>query len=560
MGTALKIVKNVHNMSDLPAVLGADPWQAATEPQRRTAEMWAVVIRPLFELMKGGSSAKTVVALFMSQVDAESLSPHTKHALACLGRDGEAPSGRSIERKLSAFKAEGINGLLPKHTGRVRQDRGWEARAIEIYNTPSKPGFADVMFKLIQEGYKDVTESRVKSFIKKLPATLGEHSPARVGKHLHKLRRQTYQRRHKDDLRVGELYAGDGHRADVYLGHPNTGKPWRPEITVWIDVKSLMVVGWWVSEEESAISTLFALSKALTTYDHVPGFAYIDQGSGYRAKMLNEQSTGFYQRFAIEPIGAIPGNPHGKGWIERFFRDWRNKLDKLFRDGSVYCGDDMAEEVNRRISVEVEQGKRRLPSLDEYIEALKEFLDTYHHLPKKTLGGRTPAQVWAELQPISVELDAQAVIRPHERRTVHRQEVRLHNRHYFHQALTLYDAKEMQVEYDLHDDGSVWVFDLKGRYVCEARKVKTIGVLPISRLEERRDKSLEGQRQRIQRRLDETEARRQDAITADDQFAGLLSMDSNLTNHLNQLTPTNLTALEVVEEVEPLNILNWSQD
>ena len=50
-------------------------------------------------------------------------------------------------------------------------------------------------------------QDRVKAFLKSLPATLGEHSPARVGKHLHKLKRQHFQRRHLNDVLVGEIYA-----------------------------------------------------------------------------------------------------------------------------------------------------------------------------------------------------------------------------------------------------------------------------------------------------------------------------------------------------------------
>lgn len=546
MGNVLKLTKDIRTMSDLPSVLAADPWAAATDAQRRTAELREVIVKPLAELVANGVSITKVAQLFVARVAAETLDPNTRHVLKLLARDGEAPSVPTIKRMLSAYKVEGKAGLLPKHTGRVRKEYGWEARAIELYNIPSKPGYMDVSLRLKFEGFADVTESRVKRFIKALPATLGEHSPARVGKHLHKLKRQHYQRRHLDEVLVGEIYAGDGHTADVYVGHPNTGKPFRPELTVFIDIKSRRITGWYLTEAESGVSTLYALSHAMVTHDHVPAWLYIDRGAGYRAKMLSDETTGFYKRFDIEVIGAIPGNPHGKGWIERFFRTVRDRHDKFFAGGAVYCGDDMAPEINRRLSAELQQGKRVLPSLAQYVDSFTAWLEQYHRTPMDVLGGRTPAQVWAELTPVGVGVPDQVVVRPHELRTVQRQTVRLHNRTYYHEALALYDAKEVDVEYDLHNDRLLWVFDKKGRFICEAKLVNTIGVLPTSRLEEQREKRLQGQTKRLQRHLEEAKARAQDAITAADVVA-----------QLEHMQPATLDAPAKTADVVEIDLLNW---
>lgn len=103
---------------------------------------------------------------------------------------------------------------------------------------------------------------------------------------------------------------------------------YRPELTVFIDIKSSYIAGWWLSEAESTVSTMFAMSHAMRMHNHVPAWVYVDRGPGYRAKLLSEEGTGFYARFDIGLIGALPGNPHGKGWIERFFRTVRDKHDK----------------------------------------------------------------------------------------------------------------------------------------------------------------------------------------------------------------------------------------
>lgn len=484
MGSVMALTKEIRSMSDLPAALNPDDaWLTANDDQKRVAEFMESLLKPLADLVQRGSSINHVAALFVAQFEAGKLDTRMRHLASLVG--WETVSVPTIKRALSSYRKQGKAGLLPKYKGRVRQDYGWELRAVALYNLPGKPGFSDVASRLIEEGFEDVSESRVARYLKAMPATLGKFSPARVGPHLHRLKRQKFQRRSLDEVLVGEIYAGDGHTCDCYVGHPNTGKPFRPELTAFIDIKSGFVAGVWFTESESAVSTLFALSHSMRVHNHVPAWLYLDHGAGYRAKMLSDEATGFFARFDISTIAALPGNPHGKGWIERWFRTVRDKHDKFFAGGRVYCGDDMAPETNRRLSAELSKKvpTRTLPTLDEYVKSFMSWLEHYHNQPQDKLGGRTPAQVWATLTPVSVELDMSSVVRPREEATVGRQTVRLHNRFYYAEALALFDSKKLQVEYDLFDDSRVWLFDAKGRFVTEAKLVNTIGVLPTSRLE-----------------------------------------------------------------------------
>jgi len=512
--------------SQVPAALNSDPWLVATEAQRQTAELRFQLIGPGIKLVQAGSSVNNVAALLAERLQATD-SAVQRQMLAQLGDD--VPSHSTLKRWLAAFQREGKAGLLPKHTGRVRQDYGWELRATALYNLPSKPSYSAVSLKLRKEGFDTASESRVKAYLKSLPATHGEKSPARVGRHLHKLRHQKYQPRTLEQIKVGDIYAGDGHACDCYTAHPNTGGLFRPELTAFIDIRSRYVPGWYLSESESALSTVFALSHAMQVHDHIPLFLYLDRGAGYRAKMLNDEATGFYGRFEMDVIGALPGNPHGKGWIERWFRTVRDHHDKFFAGGQVYCGNDMAEEVNRRLSTDVKSGKRQVPSLAEYAASLSQFVHEYNHTPMDVLDGRTPAQVWASLEKNPVVLEAEAIVRPREKRTVRRQMVELHKRQYFANELALYDGKQLTVEYDLHNDGTVWLFDAKDRFVCQAGLVRTVGVVPQSRLDEQREKRVKGQIKRLERKADEARARAQDSITVDQQLEQLPDLSAPRT-------------------------------
>ncbi|MES2942510.1 MAG: transposase, partial [Pseudomonadota bacterium] len=366
MGTVQALKKEVINMSDLSVALNpGDAWGSASEDAKRVAGFLESLLKPLADLVDNGASLNNVAELFVSQHKAGKLDARMTHLMRLAG--WETVSAPTIKRAVSAYRKQGKTGLLPKYKGRVRLDYGWELRAVALYNLPGKPGFADVASRLIEEGFDEVSESRVSRYLKTMPATLGKFSPARIGPHLHKLKRQKFRRRHLDEVLIGEIYAGDGHTCDCYVAHPNTGKPFRPELTAFIDIKSSYVAGVWFTESESAVSTLFALSHSMRLHNHVPAWLYMDHGAGYRARMLSDEVTGFFARFDISTIAALPGNPHGKGWIERWFRTVRDKHDKFFAGGQVYCGDDMAPETNRRLSADLNKAKptRQLPSLRE---------------------------------------------------------------------------------------------------------------------------------------------------------------------------------------------------
>lgn len=505
MGKALKLVtKDGIALRDLPDRMVQDPWQRANDRQRRVAELRFAIVRDCLEPRHLG--AELLAENLLARIRAGSAPTAVAHAANALGKGLSVPN---IKRWILAARKGGLYALLSGKQGKRRVSRSWEVRCLNLWDSPSKPGYSDIAFKLRMEGHAGVTGNQVSRYLKTLPKHLaGEKSIGRVGEHLHGLTRQHYQRRTTSMHEVGEIYAGDGHTVDCYVAHPNNGRGlFRPELTVFIDTASRYIVGWWLSESETKESTLFALSSAMIRHDHVPGWLYLDHGAGYRSQMLTDVQTGWFGKFEIAVTAAIPGNPHGKGWIERFFRTVRDKHDKFFADGLLYCGDDMAQETNRRLHIEVKQGRRVLPSVEAYKESFSAWLEHYHNEPMDVLGGQTPAQVFAGLQRVPVHVQHDAVMRPCVQRTVIRQEVRLHGRHYYNEVLMAYDGELLNVEYDLHNDALVWVRDSKGRLICEAELAKTIGVLPSSRLEEQRIKRQEGQLKRLEAKAHEAKLR-----------------------------------------------------
>jgi putative transposase len=470
----------------LPALPDAPAAEQLPEFARAAALERLAMIRPAINRVEQGVSLRAAADWLRSQL-------------------GEtAPSLPTIRRWIADFREGGLAKLAPQYTGRPRKDYGWELRAQALYREPTCRLPATVAYKLRQAGWDTATNSRVRRYLASLPSNLAETNPQRLGRHFYNQNVKPYVIRDTTSLPAGLVYEADGHCCDVYVQHPATGKHFRPELTVWMDVATRFVVGWWLSEAESAQTTLFSLSYALRKHNHVPAFVHVDRGSGFKSKLMTAEVTGFLQRFSIEPIFALPRNAKGKGLIEGSFR-WLE--ERCGKDFPTHCGGDRTDDGLQRMEQKIRRGELAVPTLAEYAAALEQYFDAANNTPHSGIDGAIPAELWAALERTPVVLEDAAIVRPRETCTVKRWRVRLHNRFYEAPRLTAYVDRQVQVEYCLHDDRRVWIYDLKGRFVAEAPLVEKREWLPQSRVEEGQQRRLKGQHERLQRKVDEAEAR-----------------------------------------------------
>lgn len=347
-------------------------------------------------------------------------------------------------------------------------------------------------------------------YLKALPSNLTETGKKRVGAHYYQQNIRPHVVRDNTVLPVGFVYEGDGHTCDVYVAHPATGRPFRPELTTWLDVRSGYVVAWWISESESAHSTLFSLSQALVAHNHVPAYVHTDPGSGFKAKLISHDVTGFLVRFSIQAMLALPGNAKGKGLQEGWFRWFEERCGKRF---PTFCGHDRTDDFLRHLTEKVKRGLIVLPTLAQYIDAVRAYVDAYNRTPQENLGC-APAALWDRLERVELLTPAEAVIRPRQTRTVRRWGIELDNRLYRGADLARFESREVVVEYSIHDDQHVWIHDQAGRFICEATLVEKKAWLPASRIEEGQQRRLDGQRKRHLRAIEEQEARARMPLSA----------------------------------------------
>lgn len=347
-----------------------------------------------------------------------------------------------------------------------------------------------------------------------------------------------------------DIWVGDGHGFKAKVAHPDHGQPFQPEITVIIDAATRYVVGWSVSLSESTIAHADALRHAMTY--HEPALMYYtDNGAGPTGKMLDADITGILPRYGIEHATGLPGNPQGRGIIERF---WDTVTIPLAKTYETYVGKDAdssvktltirklnsamnAERQGKELSTEQQRYRRKMPSWRQFLADLDAAIRDYnlnheHAELARASGGEycTPADYrayrLAELdkteQPLTdVELDY--MFRPEKICTVRRGTVQLHNNVYAGSVLTMHHGDKVRVGYDWHDASQVIVKTMGGEIIG---KVKLDGHvkpgMPVNRIEQLREKRVKDAVKRQEEKIAIAKAELTPAIENAPDFGSLM--------------------------------------
>lgn len=513
------------NTGNMPAVMptakvlamrSRDPWREATERSRQIAIAREDVLLNLKARIRPGVSVDRAIKSLQSAAEAGELPAFLTNQLRLVTtRKGRASPGRNtLYEWLGAYEKDGRTGLLPQYQGRVVEAAGWWGPALEYYNVSSDVDMAAVHRKLVEVDHFAVSYDQVRSYLNGVPAMYGRNSPARIGKHLYKLTEKAFIRRSVLCALPGDILAADGYCADVYLAHPLTGGLWRPELTVCIDVRSTFIPYWRADEHEGTYAVQNMWAEAFTRWNHTPIYLYVDNGSGHKNRLMSDENHGFYKRAGItEVIHALPGNPHGKGWIERFFRTMKDDFLRMeFPD--FYCGSGASEALKHVVN-EVRAGRREAPSLAEFTEKFNAWLARYHARPSPAEPRRTRAEIWGDLQPIPPTDSVKELKRQVTQLTVRRAAIKHYRREYGHPDLHAFNGQKLVVEYDLVDASYVVIRTLEGRWVCDAPLIKAIDVIAPNRLEEARQMRADNAIKRLEKKMAEQQARAGRIIDAD---------------------------------------------
>lgn len=514
----------------LKPVTASLPNVPMTHRQRAAADARVTIINAIESLRGQGVSLNAALTTLLTQAETgqlAELNPVLDQALRLAkdsrGRGGHSPypSARSLKRWLS----KDVKDLAPKKREKDMVPPDWANAFLACWQRPEKPSVQHAYREFIAQW--DSPEPApsihaVRRFIKKMGAVAKQHG--RMGpRELKNI--MPFVRRDFSKLLPGDIYSADGHTFDAEVQHPLHGRPFRPEVTTWIDIATRRAVGVSVALAESGIAVLDALIDACGKA--VPAVIYVDNGSGYCNAMLKDEATGVMARLGSTMTHSLPYNSQARGAIERIHQTlWVDGAKSL----AGYMGADMDREARQqqfKLSRQAMRGGRQtLMAWTDFMAWVHQRMDWYNDRPHASLpkitdasGKRrhmTPNEVWQQhldsgWTPLTLSGDEAAqIFRPRVIRKVLRGEIQVFANRYFSQELTEWHGEEVAVAYDLNHAEHIWVFDLEhDRLICRAEwNANRTDYMPMSVIEQAREKRYEGRLKRIENKRQEIEEER----------------------------------------------------
>lgn len=320
-------------------------------------------------------------------------------------------------------------------------------------------------------------------------------------------------------FKSNDIWVGDGHTFKARIQSPLHGQAFQPEVTIIIDWVSRKIVGWSVALSESTIAVSAAFRDAQMRTRARPLIYYSDNGSGQTGKSIDHPIFGSLARQGVGHETGIPGNPQGRGVIERL---WPVVTIPLAKTYPTVLTKDADKESVRKVTQLIAKSQRAreispiLPTFSQFITDLTEAIEKYNGEHRHSdLKGMTPNQAYeAFMDPDSIvfgvsDSEIRELWMPEEERTPSRGIVRLFGNAYFCKELVdvLEESEKIRVRYDIHDGSKVWLYRSNGEYLGEGIwDGNKVAAFPVSRMEQKRAERAQGIKQRAQRDIDRADA------------------------------------------------------
>ena len=294
-----------------------------------------------------------------------------------------------------------------------------------------------------------------------------------------------YIRRVYEDIASNEWWIADNHTFDVMV-RDKDGNLHRPYLTAFLDARSGIFTGFYVTDNPSSEATLFALRKGILEYG-LPDNIYVDNGRefltydigglGHRRKKPKDgaatfEPPGVFKRLGINMTNAIVRNAKAK-IIERRFRDVKDDLSRLF---NTYTGGNPTEKPERLKYVLKKDAIYTDEEFKEYVEAVIRYyfnLQVYNG-PVAADKGKLKMDVYNErltrrrtASAGDLNLMLMRSSRPQKvaRRGVHLDIAGAHIDYWNDDFIEMMFGKTVYFRYDPEDLKEVRIYDLEDRFI-----------------------------------------------------------------------------------------------
>lgn len=472
------------------------PLDASREADLQIAAMRVKLIEAYSQ---SGLSAKAFIAAYETGAIAADLRER-------LGRWGNIHTQSNFYKNwLAVYEQYGLAGLAPQYARR-RGGAGasFDEKAKEIINTLyldlRKPSAASVARDLVQFGY-NLTYGTVNRYINEIPHSVKVFY--REGQKAYHDKFDPYIERDYTLFKAMEWGCADHHIFDFVITHE--GRIFRPWVTLFMDMRSRTITGWWIDVVPNTLTIMRALAMSVDKYGLFTNML-VDNGKDFRSEwfagsewkqrrtrpeketlelvegVLQDCKTnvtftsihrgkskpvdGVLQDCKTDVHFATPYHGQSKP-VERFFRTVCEQFSKM---QDFYVGSNTVDapedkklfwgRINGRDKIEVTYT----------LEALrKDFANfvTWHNSEWQHSGqgmdGKTPNEVFTETFEYKQELPEEYrkyIFTVREKRIVQRNGVSVDGISYYNPEMVRLIGEKVELRRDINDIGKAAVFSL----------------------------------------------------------------------------------------------------
>ena len=299
-----------------------------------------------------------------------------------------------------------------------------------------------------------------------------------------------YATRDASLLQVGQCLVADGKTLNFFIRHPETGRPCRMTLIVFLDWASRYPVGWQIMPGEDTLAIMAAFRNSVETLGMYPQSVYLDNGRAFKSKFFMESDpdleelTGLYARVGTAVAFAKPYNGRAKV-VERWFQTVQSQVEFMMPS---YCGDSIQTKPawmarNEKFHKAWHQARTDgwIPTVREAAYILGAYFEWYGNQPHSDLPDTPRNLMIANQGPgvDTIQLNHDFLWR--KQVTPHNCRVTLWGIDYESDGLHGLSKKNKLVAmYDTANMGRIWCYTQDGVYICEAAPVQALH--PLARL------------------------------------------------------------------------------
>jgi putative transposase len=399
-------------------------------------------------------------------------------------------SWQTLYRWMKAFNNFGIDGLIPQYGGEGKSKVTEHEKnfLLTLLVVPPETGQnrLKVAFaiKLLKKHFKNVgleSPSSPRTLHRYINEFVILHGPlwelARKGEKALDDNYLPFIPRDRNRLEVGDVLVADGHRMNLQVINPFTGKPVRPVVVFFMDWRSGFPTGWEIMLEEDTQCIASAARNAILTLGKLPKIIYVDNGRAFKSRffaskvnLTDTEIAGMFARLNVLVKFTQPYNAKAKinERFHRTFNDWFERLFPSYVGASIL---DKPPYMLRNEKLHRSLHSDWIPKISEVNENLFKFREFFIDQPSRGLDGQTPREIFDAGKGPGVdpgELFNQMLDIKIE--NIHRNGFTIFGCDWFDDALYGY-RQPVIIKYSFFDLSQIFVFTLKGDPLCVVKPI-----------------------------------------------------------------------------------------